>query len=381
MRVVDGAVALLLAVLAVIEVLSSHGFADVLVADPEATVGPLWLDLGFAALVTLPAAGRRLAPVVVPLAVLGVHVVANLTTVHHLPFFGGMLTLVVLAYTFGRYAPEAWARWGWLGPIAFAGTFWVHLPEAQDAASLLYVTFLLTAPWVAGRVIRRLDRQRSELDAALTHVSVLEEQRRDAALLAERARIAREMHDILAHGVSVMVVQTGAARLDLPEDSPVRDSLLSVEQTGRRVLDELRRTVGLLRAPDSGDDTTPSAQLRDLPELVNLMQDSGLDVELDIGAVERHDAARELVVYHVVREALTNSLRHAGRTTARVTVTGEDALRVMVRDEGGRPAHQVDGAGYGLTGLQERVALYGGTLRAGRCGAGFEVVAVVPWEE
>ncbi|AXH97412.1 sensor histidine kinase [Ornithinimicrobium avium] len=380
-RLVDGALALALAVLGVMEVLSAHGLVGGVVADPEAPVGPLWLDLSFAALVTLPAAWRRLWPVAVPLAVLGVHVIANVTTVHHLPFFGALLTLGVLAYTFGRYAPHAWARWGWLGPLAFAGTVWVHLPGAQNAASILYVTFLLTAPWVAGRVIRRLDLQRSELESALHHVSVLEEQRREAALLTERARIAREMHDVLAHGVSVMVVQTGAARLDLPQDSHVREALLSVEQTGRRVLDELRRTVGLLRAPDTGDAITPSARLRDLPGLVDSMRDAGLDVELDIRDVERHDVARELVVYHVVREALTNSLRHAGRTTTRVTVTGGEALQVTVRDAGGRPAQRVEGAGYGLTGLRERVALYGGTLRAGRCGEGFEVVAVIPWEE
>lgn len=378
---VDGAVAVLLAVLAVVEVLSSHGVIEALVADPEAPVGPLWLDLPFAALVTLPAAARRVWPVAVPVGILAVHVAANVTVVHYLPFFGAMLTLGVLAYTFGRHAREPLARWGWLGPVAFAGTFWVHLPEAQDAASLLYVTFLLTAPWVAGRVIRRLDTQRAELDRALRQVSSLEDERRETALLAERARIAREMHDVLAHGVSVMVVQTGAARLDLPEDSPARDALLSVEQTGRRVLGELRRTVGLLRAPHGGEDVAPSAQLRDLPELVDAMRDAGLDVELDVRDVERSDAARELVAYHVVREALTNSLRHAGRTRARVAVSGGDALHVTVTDEGGRPTQRVDGAGYGLTGLRERVELYGGSLSTGRSGHGFAVDAVIPWEE
>lgn len=379
--VLDGATALLLAGLAVVEVLSAHGLVDALVADPGAPVGPLGLDLFLAGLVTLPAAARRRWPVVVPVGVLCVHVLANLLVVHHLPFFGAMLTLGLLAYTLGRHARGQVARWGWVGPPVFAVSLWVHVPEARDPAGALYVILLLTAPWMAGRVIRRLDSQRAELDAALTLVSGLEEERREAALLAERARIAREMHDVLAHGVSVMVVQTGAARLELPPDSPVRDSLLSVEQTGRRVLDELRRTVGLLRSPDGVDDTAPSARLSDLPQLVDTMRDAGLRVDLDVGEVTRIDPARELAAYHVVREALTNALRHAGRTRVHVRVSGADALHVSVRDEGGIGTPDRGGSGHGLRGLRERVALYGGDLRTGRRGEGFEVEALIPWEE
>ncbi len=302
---VDGAVALLLTAVAVVEVLSWHGVIDGLLADPTATRGWLPFDLTLAVVCILPLAGRRALPTLVPAAVFAMQIVANLAVAHHFPFFGGLISLGLLAYTFGGHAPPHLARWGWVGPVLWAATFPIHTRSARDVASVVYAVVLLTLPWVVGRVIRRLHDQRQALDDALSELSRLEQTRREAALLHERARIAREMHDVLAHGVSVMVVQTGAARLDVATDSPAHGHLLNVEQTGRRVLGELRRTVGLLRSGAPDDEVMPAPGLGDLPDVVESMQRAGLTIRLSLGDVGRADPPRELVAYRVVQEALT----------------------------------------------------------------------------
>lgn len=378
---VDGTVALVLAGLAVIEILSAHGHLEILVADPDATIGSLLLDLAVAAATCLAVTLRRVRPALAFSVVFGLQVLANILFAHHFPFFSGIGTLTLVAYSFGRYAPPEVARWGWVAAVAWTATFPLHTTAAQDPASVLFAGMLLLAPWGAGLVIQRLASQRRALDAALAELSRLEDARREASLLAERTRIAREMHDVLAHGVTVMVVQSGAARLEVPESSPAHGSLLAVEQTGRRVLGELRRTVGLLRSPDTADGPTPAPGLADLPALVGSMQSAGLRVTLDVEEVARPDAARELVAYRIVQEALTNSLRHAGPTTAQVRVSGGDALTVQVTDAGGGRAKAGDGGGFGLAGLRERIEIYGGTLTTSRAGQGFELTAVIPWED
>ena len=376
----DGAVALVLAGGAVIEILSAHGYLDVLVADSDPTVGVLWFDLVLGVVTCLPVALRRVRPAATFGLAFALQILTNTLVAHHFPFFTGLLALTLMAYSFGRHARPGLGRWGWLATVAWAMTFPLHTTEARDPASVLFAGLLLTAPWAAGLAIQRIASQRRALDAALAELSRLEENRREAALLAERARIAREMHDVLAHGVTVMVVQAGAARLEVPEDSAARASLLSVEQAGRQVLSELRRTVGLLRSPDAAGDPAPAPGLADLPALVESMRAAGLRVTLDVAEGGRPDAARELVAYRIVQEALTNSLRHAGPTAAVVRVSGGDALTVQVKDTGGR-TRTADGGRFGLAGLRERVELYGGTLSTGRAGAGFELTAVIPWDE
>ncbi|WP_353814484.1 sensor histidine kinase [Agromyces sp. SYSU T00266] len=380
--IADGAVACLLTAIGVIEVLAAHGIVDAPAANPDATIGPLPVDLALAAATTLPVAVRRAWPTAVPIAVYGLQVAANLLILHHMPFFAGLGALAVLGYTFGRGARPDLVRWGWIGPLAWAATFPVLTPEARTLPSILYTAFLLTAPWAIGWIIRRLLEQRRALEAALAEVSSLESVRREAALLAQRAHIAREMHDVLAHGVSVMVVQAGAARIELPEGSPASASLIAVEETGRRVLRELRRTVGLLRGPDANHGVAPAPGLAELPELAETMRRAGLHVDLAVEDGGRTDPSRELVAYRVVQEALTNCLRHSGAsgTSARVRVTRGDALRVHVRDSGRADSGSDEGGGFGLAGLRERLALYDGSLRAERCDGGFEVEAVIPWE-
>ena len=190
------------------------------------------------------------------------------------------------------------------------------------------------------------------------------------------------MHDVLAHGVSVMV-QAGAARLALPADADeAREGLLSIESTGRGVLRELRRTVGLLRDHDENTSVLPAPGLADLPALARAMRDAGLDVELDVSGPRPADSGRELAAYRVVQEALTNCLRHAGPTRVRVTVTGGPELEVRVEDQGRRGKLPATGpGGNGLLGLRERVGVYGRSLEAGPARDGFVVDARIPTEE
>jgi signal transduction histidine kinase len=325
--------------------------------------------------------------------VFGLHVLANLCLAHALPFFGVFLALLVHAYSFGRWAPRRLAGLGWIGVLAFVTTFWVHTPEARGPDDVAFQAAALLMPWLAGWTIQRLHDQRAALDAALAGLAAAEDQRRFTALLEERARIAREMHDVVAHGVSVMVVQAGSARLELPGDADAaRQSLLAVEGTGRDVLRELRRTVSLLRAESTETaGPAPSPGLGDLSALVEGMRAAGLRIQLDLPdrLLEGRpcDSGRQLTVYRIVQEGLTNALRHAGRTSVHVEVGDTPDLWVRVTDLG-RPGSSPTQdrtrshprGGHGLVGMRERVSMYGGAVSAAHQGRGFCLRADIPWE-
>jgi signal transduction histidine kinase len=201
------------------------------------------------------------------------------------------------------------------------------------------------------------------------------------AVVEERARIARELHDAIAHNVSMMVVQAGAERrlLDDSQES-TRDVLETVEGIGRNALTEMRRLVGMLRT----DDETPLAPqpgLDDLPTLVGQVREAGLPVELRVeGEPRTLPVGLELSAFRIVQEALTNALKHAGDAHASVVVRyRDDSLELEVVDDGVGGAHEVASGGHGLVGMRERVALYGGRFEAGRRAAGgFTVRVLLP---
>ncbi len=201
------------------------------------------------------------------------------------------------------------------------------------------------------------------------------------AVVEERARIARELHDAIAHSVSMMVVQAGAERrtLDAPEGT-THEVLETIEQIGRSALNEMRRLVGMLRS-DSVDPLAPQPGLDDLATLVTQVREAGLPVELRIEGERRPlPVGIELSAYRIVQEALTNALKHGGDAHATVDVRyGADTLELEIVDDGrGSPA-QVAGGGHGLVGMRERVALYGGRLDAGRRqSGGFGVRVLLP---
>jgi signal transduction histidine kinase len=213
----------------------------------------------------------------------------------------------------------------------------------------------------------------------------LAERERDVAareaVVEERARIARELHDAIAHNVSMMVVQAGAERKALdPVGGSTREVLLTIERIGRGALTEMRRLVGMLRT-DSPDLLAPQPRLADLPVLITQVQEAGLPVEFQVDGDSRDlPVGIELSAYRIVQEALTNALKHAGQAHAAVHLRyGADSLELEILDDGGGGMAEVPGGGHGLAGMRERVILYGGQFDAGsRTGGGFAVRVLLP---
>jgi signal transduction histidine kinase len=245
---------------------------------------------------------------------------------------------------------------------------------------------LLLFPWIAGNAMR-LRQQR--IDSVESRAMRLERERdeAEAALRSERTRIARELHDVVAHSVSVMVVQAGAAR-QVVRSKPDRatEALLAVEECGREAMGELRHLLGLLTEPGSIP-LAPQPGLDGVPLLVDRIRAAGLPVSLLVEGATRHlPPGVGLAAYRIVQEALTNALKHSGAATSVVVRYGDNVLELSIVDEGPVSTGQArddwalsEGTGQGLMGMRERVALYGGSLEAGpRPGGGYAVHARIP---
>jgi signal transduction histidine kinase len=240
---------------------------------------------------------------------------------------------------------------------------------------------VFAAPWAVGRVVRRRDRK-------VEHVARLAEDRTRDAIREERDRIARELHDVIAHGMSVMVIQADAARHELEPGEVVADAALAeIERTGRESLREMRRLLDLLRADDgpaSEADLMPQPGLAGVEALARSVGQAGLPVALRIEGQPRPlSPGIDLTAYRIVQEALTNALRHAGPARATVVIGYTDrALSLYVEDDGrsGGALNGSESGGNGLVGMRERVRLYGGTLSAAPGPRGFVVAATLPFE-
>jgi signal transduction histidine kinase len=243
-----------------------------------------------------------------------------------------------------------------------------------------WIGMLIALPGVLG--IRFGARTRS-LRAAEERAARLELERREA-VAQERTRIARELHDVIAHSVSVMTVQAGAAEEMLRLD-PARavEPVQAVQETGRQALVEMKRLVGVLRDGDEETGLAPQPGVADVERLVAQMRDAGLDVELRVqGTPQRLPIGVDLSAYRVVQEALTNSLKHGGGGRAVVTVRyRDDELALEVDDDGRGAGSGSAGHGHGLAGMRERVGIFGGSFEAGpRADGGFAVRASLPFE-
>lgn len=232
-------------------------------------------------------------------------------------------------------------------------------------------------PFLVGRVVRRRERQ-------VELVSQVAGDRTDDAVRRERARIARELHDVIAHGMSVMVVQADAARHGLdPADTDTRAALTEIERAGRESLREMRRLLGLLRdGDDSAAALQPQPGMTTVNALVQSVRQAGLPVELRISGEARPlPPGVDIAAYRIVQEALTNALRHAGPARATVEIAYDDReITLRIEDTGCVNGAANGRAGNGLVGMRERALLYGGSFAAGREQGGFVVAASLPLE-
>ena len=311
---------------------------------------------------TLPLVWRRRLPLVVYLTQIGFAI------------FGARqpVTISLLATFVGLYSVAVYSRLRWAPvviPVVGAAILGILVPESSPSVpswALELVGGL--AIWLAGNAMRQ---RQAQADALAERARTLERERELATQLAladERRRIARELHDVVAHSVSVMVVQAGAARTVVPRD-PERaaDALLEVENSGREALRELRGLLGLLTDAAVEPTLAPQPGLAQLDGLVERVGQAGLPVVVRVaGTPRRLPPGLDLTAYRIVQEGLTNALKYArGAPTEVVVEFDDDEVRLSVLDEGGTHASAGESASRGLVGMHERVAVYGGQLQAG----------------
>jgi signal transduction histidine kinase len=245
---------------------------------------------------------------------------------------------------------------------------------------------ITVTPLLLGREAHQRRRHVQDLREELGRAERDREEKARRAVAEERTRIARELHDVVAHQMTVMTLQAeGARRIADGSDPRVVDALETISDAGHRALAEMRKTVGLLRVPEDESETKPLPRLSDVEQLVETVRAAGLPVDLEIeGEVRQLAEGTELSAYRIVQESLTNSIRHGGpEVSAKVTIEyAEDHLDVLVLDDGrGASADPGDGVGHGIIGMRERIAVLGGDFDAGpHAGGGYEVRASIPVE-
>ena len=375
-----------------------------LVTQPVTAHAP-FVALAAAAMTALPLAARRICPIGVWLTIAAAIVVVHRTSVPPVAL-GTAVYAAYSAVTYSRYRNLAIAVVG-VVTLAVAGALGNDLPRFPGR---LTAVFAVVPAAVAGLGIRVLRHRLADSTARLRRAAADARAATERALAAERARIASELHDVVTHNVSVMIVQAGAAR-KIMASSPgdAEDALLAVEATGREAMTELRNLLGLLspaqedaRAAGADEGSAraagpapapapaalrPQPGLAELGLLVERVTATGLPVELTVSGEPRPlPPGADLAAYRVVQEGLTNVLRHAGQATADVSVCWDEQLEITVSDDGASagPASLGDaaGPGRGLLGLRERLGLYGGEITAGpQPGGGWQVRAVLPLAE
>lgn len=293
---------------------------------------------------------------------------------------GAFVVGLAAAFLLGNLRDDRQTRFGLA--VAVGGILIVVYNDPEHAVgNLILQPVLFALVWLAGFALRE---RAIQAEAAEERASQAERERETAARIAvaeERARIARELHDIVAHAVSVMVLQVGAVRHQLPEASvQSKDALEGVEQAGRTALAEMRRLLGAMRHADDDLELAPHPGLDSLDSLLDEVRRAGLPVRLQVdGDALALPGALGLSAYRIIQEGLTNALKHAGAGQADVVVRyGADELRIEIRDDGSGTSTN-DGLGHGLIGIRERVKIYGGQMTAEAApGGGFVLSATLP---
>ncbi len=349
-------------------------------ANQASSVGAWMAALVGAASLGLPVALRRRAPavwlsvLVVAVVVLGVVAPSGVVM--------ALLPLVLVLYTVAAVCEFRVALV--CLPVSCLAVVLTGFPDLLHPGGIAVAIPALIASWALGLSFglqRRHLRTQVELQEQIRHSEV---QRAASELSEQRVQIARELHDVVAHGVSVITVQAGFAGLVMDDRDQVASALRSIETTGRQTLVEMRSLLDVLRVPggDPDDDgLSPAPSLRDLDALAARTREAGVDVVLSTqGPVQSLSPLVELTAYRIVQEALTNVVKHAGHARATVDLRyTTDRLIVSVRDDGAVPVASEVTAGHGITGMTERASAVGGSVRVGpEPGHGFSVVAMLP---
>lgn len=316
----------------------------------------------------LPLLARRRWPEAVILAV-ATAALLQTVLVPPGPGFDGFLALLIAAFSAGAHART------WTGLAALAGALGAVIavgltmpPMTTEGVVIPFV--YLGAAWGTGRLMRSRGERAERLARAAERLTRERDERGRLAAAEERARIARELHDVVAHAVTTMVLQAGAAEAELaPDQARLRGRLSSIGASGRQALDELRRVLAVLRASEASDEESgPVPGLANLARLTDQLRTAGLEVDLTVETGPgRLPPSLELSAYRIVQEALTNVLRHASASRAKVLVRREEKwLTVEIRDDGRGPVTgaAIERGGHGLVGMRERAAMFGGALSA-----------------
>jgi len=338
----------------------------------------LWLETIAVAAVILVLLLRRRLPFVAPAALwLGAAGLSfldgRLVTSQPTVFIAGLGA----AFLLGRVRNLMEARSGLALVVGCTATV-VYNEPSLEAGSLVFIPLQFALAWLVGHA---LEERSDRTEEAERRAERAEREREAAARIAvaeERTRIARELHDVVAHAVSVMVLRVGAVRHRMPEaDVENRDALKDVEQAGRTALTEMRRLLGAMRGADKSAELVPHPGLGELDGLVDEVRGTGLGVTVRMsGAPVDLPAALDLSAYRIVQEALTNTLKHAQASHAAVALRYcGDALEIEVHDDG-RGGDSGDEPGHGLVGIRERVKIYGGQMSAGPAPEGGFTVSI-----
>jgi signal transduction histidine kinase len=333
--------------------------------------------------ITLPLLVRRQFPFGAPAAVAIAAAAASFVDGRLVAFtVSTFLTVLAASFLFGLLPDRRQALIGLVILLA-AGAIVTRNDPKQGLSDFLFLFLLFSIVWLAGVALgSKLEQARAAEQRAL-HLERERGEKAREAVAEERARIARELHDVVGHSVSVMTVQaSGVRRLLRPDQEREREALLIVEQAGREALAEMRRLVGVLRRPEEAPALAPQPSLQHVDRLVEQAREAGLPVQLRIeGEAAQLSPGIDLTAYRLVQEALTNTIKHAGATGAEVVVRyGEHDIELLVTDDGrGASDGTSESGGHGLVGMRERVAVYEGELEAGpRPTGGYALRARLP---
>jgi signal transduction histidine kinase len=357
--------------------------------------GPAWENAIVSAVALATVAWHRVAPVAAVVGYTTVFCLVQPLAPHDLPVWTGFVPLVALTVNAGYRTELRPALASLLVAMTGLTVLTTVEPVLQSWDTYIFNAALVVPAWLAARSLAGRNRRAVALSASLADLAAAQAERERVAVEEERARIARELHDVVAHSVTVLLIQVGSARMLLEEPSgPVAEQLRSAERSGREALAELRRLLQVLRPARTGVaalvSTEPQPGLEDLDRLVATFRAAGTDVRISVeGGRDEVGPGLGLTVYRIVQEALTNAVRHAPGSTVevRVAVRGEE-VAVQVQNGGqatggpatAAPSYDAAGAGtgLGLVGIRERVSVFGGRLAAGPDGDGWTISASLP---